>query len=61
MLIVDITIYFTLNTFEQQQRGAIPQQNPAQLADTLSNLSAELANTDDEEAGEKIKSWIEQG
>lgn len=46
---------------EQQQRGAIPQQNPAQLADTLSNLSAELANTDDEEVGEKIKSWIEQG
>lgn len=46
---------------EQQQRGAIPQQNPAQLANTLSNLSAELANTDDEEAGEKIKSWIEQG
>lgn len=46
---------------EQQQRGAISQQNPAQLADTLSNLSAELANTDDEEAGEKIKSWIEQG
>lgn len=46
---------------EQQQRGAIPQQNPAQLADTLSNLSAELANTDDEEAGKKIKSWIEQG
>lgn len=46
---------------EQQQRGAIPQQNPAQLADTLSNLSAELANTDDEETGEKIKSWIEQG
>lgn len=46
---------------EQQQRGAIPQQNPAQLADTLSNLSAELANTDDEDAGEKIKSWIEQG
>ena len=46
---------------DQQQRGAIPQQNPAQLADTLSNLSAELANTNDDEAGEKIKSWIEQG
>ena len=46
---------------DQQQRGAIPQQNPAQLADTLSNLSAELANTNDEEAGEKIKSWIEHG
>ena len=46
---------------EQQQRGYIQQQNPAQLADTLSNLSAELSNADDEEAGEKIKSWIEQG
>lgn len=46
---------------DQQQRTAIPQQNPAQLSDTLSNLSAELANTDDDEAGEKIKSWIEQG
>lgn len=46
---------------EQQQRGYIQQQNPAQLADTLSNLSAELSDTDDEEAGEKIKSWIEQG
>ena len=46
---------------EQQQRGYIQQQNPAQLADTLSNLSAELSNIDDEEAGEKIKSWIEQG
>ncbi|CDE45155.1 flagellar M-ring protein FliF [Clostridium sp. CAG:768] len=46
---------------EQQQRGYIQQQNPAQLADTLSNLSAELSNADDDEAGEKIKSWIEQG
>ena len=46
---------------EQQQREYIQQQNPAQLADTLSNLSAELSDADDEEAGEKIKSWIEQG
>ena len=46
---------------EQQQRGYIQQQSPAQLADTLSNLSAELSNADDEETGEKIKSWIEQG
>ena len=46
---------------EQQQRGYIQQQNPAQLADTLSSLSAELSGADDEEAGEKIKSWIEQG
>ena len=46
---------------EQQQRGYIQQQTPEQLADTLSNLSAELSDADDEEAGEKIKSWIEQG
>ncbi len=48
---------------EQQQRGYIEQQpqDPNLLADTLSNLSNELANADDEEAGEKIKSWIEQG
>lgn len=46
---------------EQQQRGYIPQQTPDQLIDTLSNLSAELSDADDEEAGEKIKSWIEQG
>ena len=46
---------------EQQQRGYIQEQNPAQLADTLSNLSAELSNSDEDEAGEKIKSWIEQG
>ena len=46
---------------EQQQRGYIQQQNPTQLADTLSSLSAELSGADDEEAGEKIKSWIEQG
>lgn len=45
---------------EQQQRGYIPQQDPAQLADTLSSLSAELSGADDE-TGEKIKSWIEQG
>ena len=46
---------------EQQQRGYIPQQSSDQLVDTLSNLSAELSDTDDDEAGEKIKSWIEQG
>ena len=47
---------------EQQQRVSIPQQqDPAQLSDTLSNLSAQLYNADDDEAGEKIKSWIEQG
>ncbi len=49
---------------EQQQRGYIEQQSlvdPNRLTDTLSNLSNELANADEDEAGEKIKSWIEQG
>lgn len=46
---------------EQQQREFIPQQNPDQLIDTLSHLSAEISDADDEEAAEKIKSWIEQG
>ena len=51
---------------EQQQRGYIEQQqqslvDPNRLTDTLSNLSNELANADDDEAAEKIKSWIEQG
>ena len=47
---------------EQQHRASIPQQqDPTQLSDTLSNLSAQLSNADDDEAGEKIKSWIEQG
>lgn len=45
---------------EQQQRGYIEQQ-PDRLLDTINELSSELANADEEEAGEKIKSWIEQG
>lgn len=47
---------------EQQQRGYIEQQPDSdRLMNTISNLSNELANADDDEAGEKIKSWIEQG
>lgn len=38
---------------EQQQREYIAQQSPEQLMDTLSNLSAELSDADDEEAGER--------
>lgn len=46
---------------EQQQREYIPQQqNPQQLNDTLANLSAQLSDADEDEAGDKIKSWIEQ-
>ena len=47
---------------EQQQRGYIEQQqDPNRLTDTLSSLSNELENADEELAGDKIKSWIEQG
>ncbi|MDR1168266.1 MAG: hypothetical protein LBK53_05170 [Heliobacteriaceae bacterium] len=47
---------------EQQQRVQIeqqPQQSPEQLNAVLSNLSDDLS--EDEEAAEKIKSWIEAG
>ncbi len=37
-----------------------PRENPAQLADTLSHLSAELETVNESEVGEKIKSWIEE-
>lgn len=46
---------------EQQNRGYIEQQGPDKLMDSISQLSNELANADEEETGEKIKSWIEQG
>src|SRR5574344_288922 len=45
---------------EQQNRGLLPEQDPALLANVLNNLSNEL-NNEDEEAADKIKSWIEQG
>ncbi len=46
---------------EQQQRAYIPQQqNSESLSESIANLSDELANRDEDEAGEKIKSWIEQ-
>ena len=47
------------NLIEQQQREALP--NTDKLAETLSDLSSQMADADDEETAEKIKSWIEQG
>ena len=47
------------NLIEQQQRDALP--NTEKLAETLSDLSSQMADADDEETAEKIKSWIEQG
>lgn len=48
---------------EQQSREYLPQQqmDPDKLIDTLSNLSSEISDADEEDAAEKIKSWIEQG
>ena len=49
------------NLLEQKQREYIPQQDEGQLLESLSNISANMSDVDDEEAAEKIKSWIEQG
>lgn len=49
------------NLIEQKQREYIPQQDEGQLLESLANVSAEMTDVDDEEAAEKIKSWIEQG
>ena len=49
------------NLLEQRQREYIPQQDEGQLLESLSNISANMSDVDDEEAAEKIKSWIEQG
>ena len=48
------------NLLEQQNREALPV-NPEQLEETLADLSSRISDADDEEAAEKIKSWIEQG
>ena len=47
------------NLLETQRQEQLYQLRPVQLADALSNLSAELETVRDQEAGEKIKSWIE--
>lgn len=49
------------NLLEQQQREYIPQQDEGQMIAALENVSSQLSDADDEEAAEKIKSWIEQG
>ena len=46
---------------EQQQREFLPAGTTEDLMNSLSSLSSQLSDTDADEAGEKIKSWIEQG
>lgn len=43
---------------EQQQRETVPQSN--ELDNTIRDLTSELEGLDEEEAGEKIKNWIEK-
>lgn len=45
---------------EQQQRETIPQARSIELDSALSDLKTDLEGIDENEAGEKIKSWIEK-
>lgn len=48
---------------EQKQREVMPQQHQqhsSELEDAINNLKSELDDVDSEEAGEKIKNWIEK-
>ena len=46
---------------EQQNREYIAIRSPEEMISTLENMSANLEDADGEEAGDKIKSWIEKG
>ena len=45
---------------EQQQREYIPAPPPYAMTDAINALRSDLESVDGDEAGEKIKSWIEQ-
>ena len=45
---------------EQQQKEYIPAPPPYAMTDAINELRSDLEAIDDNEAGEKIKSWIEQ-
>ena len=50
---------------EQQQRGALTDKGPQmpsvdQLVEALTGISADISDISDEDAAEKIKSWIEK-
>lgn len=46
---------------EQQNREYIAIRSPEEMISTLENMSANLSDADGEDAGDKIKSWIEKG
>lgn len=45
---------------EQQQRSSMQQPSQTELDSTLNALKSDLEGIDEEEAGEKIKNWIER-
>lgn len=45
---------------EQQQRTVAQQPQESEFDDTIKDLQSDLEGADDEEVGEKIKSWIEK-
>lgn len=45
---------------EQQRREVVPPQQSEELYNTIKDINSDLAGMDDNEAGEKIKSWIEK-
>lgn len=45
---------------EQQQREVMPPPRASELDSTISDLRSDLEGMDEDEAGEKIKNWIEK-
>lgn len=45
---------------EQQNREAMPPQRSEELYDTIKDLKSDLDGIDENDAGEKIKNWIEK-
>lgn len=45
---------------EQQQREVMPPPRSSELDSTISDLRSDLEGMDDDDAGEKIKNWIEK-
>lgn len=51
----------TQGFIEQQNRESVPLKRMGELDNTINELRSDLEGIDEEEAGEKIKNWIERG
>ena len=49
-----------LNVLEAQQREYLALHTTDELVDALTNMSANLSEANEEDAADKIKSWIEE-